>query len=204
MRIKETAKRVITGKYNDERFWRYRHAICRPGSIGCLKKLFYAQYCQRMMRRYCADIAVGCDDNIVGPCENFAGPPDITVHGINGIVIAGGRGSARTSPSPIKSPSDGVAGSRLSSGTASTSAPARRSSAVFVLATTRGLAPIASFSRTFPTMRPSCSGSLALSSMRRPSNTIRADLITNAKTGAGLKIRGRKADDGRIALRLEG
>ena len=90
MRIKETAKRVITGKYNDERFWRYRHAICRPGSIGCLKKLFYAQYCQRMMRRYCADIAVGCDDNIVGPCENFAGPPDITVHGINGIVIAGG------------------------------------------------------------------------------------------------------------------
>ena len=90
MGIKETAKRVITGKYNDERFWRYRHAICRPGSIGCLKKLFYAQYCQRMMRRYCADIAVGCDDNIVGPCENFAGPPDITVHGINGIVIAGG------------------------------------------------------------------------------------------------------------------
>lgn len=37
------AKRILAGKYNDGRFWRYRHAICCPGSIGRLRKLFYAQ-----------------------------------------------------------------------------------------------------------------------------------------------------------------
>ena len=90
MRIKEITKRIITGKYNDARFWRYRHAICCPGSIGRLRRMFYIQYCDRMMRRYCADIAFGWDDDTAGICENFAGPPNITVHGINGIVIAGG------------------------------------------------------------------------------------------------------------------
>ena len=90
MRITEITKRVITGKYNDERFWRYRHAICCPGSIGRLRRMFYIQYCERMMRRYCADIAIGWDDDTAKICENFAGPPSITNHGINGIVIAGG------------------------------------------------------------------------------------------------------------------
>lgn len=84
------AKRIITGKYNDTRFWRYRHALCKPGSISPFKKLVYAQYCERMMRRYCADIAIGWDDDAARICENFAGPPSITDHGINGIVIAGG------------------------------------------------------------------------------------------------------------------
>ena len=93
MRIKEITERIITGKYNDARFWRYRHAICCPGSIGRLRRMFYIQYCDRMMRRYCADIAFGWDDDTAGICENFAGPPNITNHGINGIVIAGGRRS---------------------------------------------------------------------------------------------------------------
>ena len=89
-RAARMAKRIICGKYNDTRFWRYRHALCKPGSISPLKKVVYAQYCERMMRRYCADIAIGWDDDTAKICENFAGPPSITNHGINGIVIAGG------------------------------------------------------------------------------------------------------------------
>ena len=153
MRIKEITKRIITGKYNDARFWRYRHAICCPGSIGRLRRMFYIQYCDRMMRRYCADIAFGWDDDTAGICENFAGPPNITVHGINGIVIAGGRRSARMSSFHTKSLSDGTAGLRPSSGTASTSAPARRSSAESGLGTTLELAPTALFSRMCPITR---------------------------------------------------
>lgn len=84
------AKRVICGRYNDTRFWRYRHALCKPESISPLRKAVYAQYCERMMRRYCADINIGWDDDTAKICENFAGPPSITDHGINGIVIAGG------------------------------------------------------------------------------------------------------------------
>ena len=83
-------KRIICGKYNDTRFWRYRHMLCKPGSLNPLKKAVYAQYYERMMRRYCADIPIGWDDDTAKICENFAGPPSITDHGINGIVIAGG------------------------------------------------------------------------------------------------------------------
>lgn len=43
------------------------------------------------MRRSCADIALGFDDATGAAVENFAGPPNITPHGLNGIVIAGGR-----------------------------------------------------------------------------------------------------------------
>lgn len=42
------------------------------------------------MRRSCADIALGFDDATGAAVENFAGPPNITPHGLNGIVIAGG------------------------------------------------------------------------------------------------------------------
>lgn len=87
-------KRILCGKYNDTRFWRYRHALCSPDSINPFRKFVYAQYCERMMRRYCADIAIGWDDDTSKICENFAGPPSITDHGINGIVIAGGQRSA--------------------------------------------------------------------------------------------------------------
>lgn len=93
MMIKRAARmieRVFCGKYNDTRFWRYRHALCVPGGVGPLRRVLYTLYCERMMRRYCADIAIGWDDNSATACENFAGPPSITDHGLNGIVIAGG------------------------------------------------------------------------------------------------------------------
>ena len=89
-RALRAASRIICGQYNDERFWRYRHELCNPKDLNPLKKVVYLQYCKRMMRRYCADIALGWDDDSAMPCENFAGPPNITAHGINGIVIAGG------------------------------------------------------------------------------------------------------------------
>lgn len=89
-KVWHVVKRVICGKYNDATFCHVRHALCEPGSIGPLKKMIYAQYYERMMRRYCADIPVGWNDDSSMICENFAGPPSITDHGINGIVIAGG------------------------------------------------------------------------------------------------------------------
>lgn len=76
--------------YDDEKFWSARHALCMPGSVGPIRKAVYQLYVQREMRRSNADIPLGWNDDAGCTCENFASPPNITAHGLNGIVIAGG------------------------------------------------------------------------------------------------------------------
>lgn len=81
---------VLTGAYNDKKFWHIRHALCMPGGVRGFRRMFYWVYFKRECRRNCADIMLGWDDAANAPRENFASPPNITAHGINGIVIAGG------------------------------------------------------------------------------------------------------------------
>lgn len=82
-------KRAIVGSYDDDKFWSRRHALVTNKARG-LRKMYYSLYVNREMQKNCADIMPGWNDELSCPCENFASPPNITAHGINGIVIAGG------------------------------------------------------------------------------------------------------------------
>lgn len=83
-------KNTVFGRYDDDKFWRRRHALL-TGSARGIHKIYYSLYVDHEMRRSCADIMPGWNDETSCVCENFLAPPNITAHGINGIVIAGGR-----------------------------------------------------------------------------------------------------------------
>ena len=83
-------KALFVKPYDDAKFWRVRHALARRESLGFVRRFIYTVYYEREMRRSCADIALGYDDASGTAIENFATPPNITQHGLNGIVIAGG------------------------------------------------------------------------------------------------------------------
>ena len=82
-------RNVLVGGYDDEKFWKRRHLVVTGEAHG-FRKVYYSLYIDRVMRRCAADIMPGWSDERSCPCENFAAPPNITAHGINGIVIAGG------------------------------------------------------------------------------------------------------------------
>ena len=82
-------KNAVFGRYDDDKFWRRRHALL-TGSARGIHKIYYSLYVDHEMRRSCADIMPGWNDETSCVCENFLAPPNITAHGINGIVIAGG------------------------------------------------------------------------------------------------------------------
>lgn len=52
--------------------------------------MFYKIYYKKELRRSCSDIALGFDDSNGRIIENFKTPPNLTTHGLNGIIIAGG------------------------------------------------------------------------------------------------------------------
>lgn len=91
--IYDRIRATIFRKYDDEKFWRIRHELCHPEGMGRFKHARYIAYYERENRRSAADIALGWDDEQQRTCENFSTPPNITAHGINGIVIAGGQPS---------------------------------------------------------------------------------------------------------------
>lgn len=82
-------KNIVFVRYDDDKFWRRRHALL-TGSARGIRKTYYSLYVHHEMRRSCADIMPGWSDDASCVCENFLAPPNITAHGINGIVIAGG------------------------------------------------------------------------------------------------------------------
>lgn len=83
-------KAIFCRKYDNNKFWNIRHALETPEKLNPLVRAVYILYYEKENRRSNADIAIGFDEKNGKVRENFASPPNITNHGINGIVIAGG------------------------------------------------------------------------------------------------------------------
>lgn len=71
-------KNTVFGRYDDNKFWRRRHALL-TGSARGIRKTYYSLYVNHEMRRSCADIMPGWNDEASCVCEIFSAPPPISL-----------------------------------------------------------------------------------------------------------------------------
>ena len=67
-------KNTVFGRYDDDKFWRRRHALL-TGSARGIRRAFYSLYVENEMRKSCADIMPGWSTRLHACARIFWRPP---------------------------------------------------------------------------------------------------------------------------------